>query len=439
MQLQAKQLINGFQIKHKRRKFNLIYPKKYWKQNTFLFNELVGLLTIDAPLVAEHKQLVSNTLKPHFFSKYKQMVLKSIPPAVGGTRMNTVKKTAQFKEIKYNFQGQNQLEKLDYNVSEKALVCFSSGKDSLLSLGVAKEIGLKPIMYYVNDTISPSENNTKLRFISKIAKEQKLRSIIVTNQIENFNDFEYWDKPTTILPYSHMMTGFSMISLPIAQQEKIKYIIHGNQQDMQYTYINKDGIRTTSSYDQTIEWQKEQDKIVQQITGKVRVTSLIEPLANFASLKILFNRYPKLAKYMISCDCLDASSKRRWCDECNKCARIGIIMKAQGFEPKTVGLKTMLKKEHKKYYTLFTSSREDDYENNKEAREQQLLAFYWAYKNKVKGSLIDYFKKKFLAEAKQKEDYLIKKFMTPKKPLGLPKEIVKPVLSIYKEELVYRR
>jgi hypothetical protein len=209
---------------------------------------------------------------------------------------------------------------------------------------------------------------------------------------------------------------------------------------MQYVYTNKDGFKTTSSYDQTLEWQKQQDKIIQQITGKVRVTSLIEPLANFASIKILFNRYPKLVKYLISCDCLDASNENRWCNECNKCARISIIMKAHGLNTKKVGFKSnMLNKEHKKHYSLFTESREDDYENNKEAKEQQLLAFYWAYKKGFKGYLIDYFKKKFLEEAKGKEDYLINKFMTAQKPIGMPKKLVKPVMSLYKEELGYRR
>ena len=53
----------------------------------------------------------------------------------------------------------------------------------------------------------------------------------------------------------------------------------------------------------------------------------------------------------------------------------------------------------------------ESYEKSKEAYDQQLLAFYLAYRNKAKGYLIDLFKKKYLKQAKQREDELINKFL----------------------------
>jgi hypothetical protein len=60
------------------------------------------------------------------------------------------------------------------------------------------------------------------------------------------------------------------------------------------------------------------------------------------------------------------------------------------------------------FVDMFISS----YEKAPEAKEQQLLAFYMAYRNGVKGYLIDKFKKKFLKEAKSREDELYRRFVT---------------------------
>ncbi|MEM5793390.1 MAG: hypothetical protein QXY45_03500 [Candidatus Aenigmatarchaeota archaeon] len=75
------------------------------------------------------------------------------------------------------------------------------------------------------------------------------------------------------------------------------------------------------------------------------------------------------------------------------------------------------------------------YERSQEAKEEQLLAFYMAYKNGEKGYLINLFKKNFLKEAKEKEEALFKKFFSIHKSITIPSRIKRKLNSIFKEEL----
>jgi hypothetical protein len=158
-------------------------------------------------------------------------------------------------------------------------------------------------------------------------------------------------------------------------------------------------------------------------------------LTNIAEVKILFSRYPEFARYEVSCDCLYGTKEKRWCHECSKCARLGMLMLSQGFNPKTAGLNPLLEKRFQKCYVLFGMNPEiDRYEKTREARDQQLLAFYMAYKKGVKGEIIDLFKKRFLKEAEEREDELRKRFFKIYET-DLPASINNKLNSIFKEEL----
>jgi 7-cyano-7-deazaguanine synthase in queuosine biosynthesis len=323
------------------------------------------------------------------------------------------------------------------NVEERAILSLSCGKDSLLSLGVCDEIGLNPISIYINDTVSPPENKIKTKFVKKIAKEFGFKFFIVKNEIEKLNDFEFWDKDESCIGYTHMVTGFCFISLPFSHYYKAKYIVVGNQQNMNFKFCNKNGFLTYPAFDQTRRWMKQQDIMIKIMTsGKVSVMSVIEPLTNIAIVRILHKRYEKLGKYEVSCDCLDASLEKRWCHNCSKCARLSLLMRANGISLERVGFKrNLLDKKHKNLYCLFDGKEIDCYEKSREARDEQLLAFYMAYRNNQRGYLIDLFKKKFLEEAKSREDHLFKKFFSIHKSITMPKKIEKRVLSIFREEL----
>ncbi len=428
-----------------KKQFFLIYPAGIWgaypeKTKAALFDNLAHLLTINAPLVAGAKKVKYNTAKPIFKPFFDEVVRKSLPHAVEDYARPTEEILKQFSEIKYEFSGEPDKKfthEKDLEPSEKSISPLSFGKDSLTSLGVCAEIGLEPTAIYINDTVSPRENKLKLNRAKKFSKRFGINIFIVRNELEQLNDFEFWETDETCIGYTHMVTGFCFISLPFVHKFGAKYIILGNQQDMNFSFKNKNGFMTYPSFDQTSEWMLKQNKMIKEATGnRTAVMSVIEPVTNIALTKILHMRYPKFGKYQVSCDCLDASDEKRWCHNCNKCARNVLFMKAFGIDPKRVGLRNMLlDKKNKKLFSLFGGKDVDCYEKSKEARDQQLLAFLMAHENGERGRLIEIFKNKFLEEAKERENELRKKFFSVFKSKTMPKKIERAVSSIYKEEL----
>lgn len=429
MNLNFNNEINGLAVNGK---YRLSYPKDVWQRfpdKEFLTDNLAHLLTVTMPLVAGFKKVKYNTSKPLFYNEFKEVVRKSIPSAVDDYNISAKKTMKRFDKIKYEFAS-NKIKKprRDYELDEGAVIPISFGKDSLLTLGVCREIGLKTVPVYINDTVSPGENRTKLRYA------KKLGSKVVTNELEKLNDFETWNKGESCLGYSHMLTSFCFISIPLMAKYKCKYIVPGNQQDMNFTFKTKEGIKTFPSFDQTTIWMRKQNKMINRITGG-NVFSAIEPLTDIAITKILHTRYKKLGRCQTSCGELDGTREKRWCHACNSCSDTAILMRAFGANPKDVGLRSsFLEKKHQKLYCLFGGKKTDSYDRSKDVRDEQLLEFYLAYKEGARGYLIDKFRKKFLDEAKEREDELRKKFFRIY-PSIMPKKIERKVNSIYKEEL----
>ncbi len=433
---------NGISAEFKGKTFLLEYSQDVWKNypsKDTLLDNLAHLLTINTPLVAGAKKLKYNTARPTFKPFFNEVVRNSLPHAVEDYEISTQEIMRKFSEIKYEFSSKNEKSflKNDLDFQNRSVNVLSFGKDSMTSLAVCDEIGLNPIAVYINDTVSPTENEVKIRNAKIFSKNFGIKVFVVRNELENLNDFEFWGKDETCIGYTHMLTGFCFISLPFVNEFKAKYVVVGNQQDMNFGFENKDGFQTYPSFDQTSEWMLKQNEMICEATGnRTNVISVIEPLTNIALTKILHNRYGEFGKYQVSCDCLDASDEERWCHNCSKCARTIVFMKAFGFDIKRIGMRNLLlDRKNKKLFSLFNGKEIDCYEKSKEARDQQLLAFLLACENGERGELIEDFKKEFMDEAKEREDELRNKFFSIHKPKTIPKHINKKVNSIYKEEL----
>ncbi|MFH1505511.1 MAG: hypothetical protein ABIE94_00800 [archaeon] len=443
MRLNFNPTANGLAVKHKNKSFKLEYPENIWKQfpagaKHALFDNLAYLMTINSPLVAKKDSVDYNTDLPYFKSFFDKLVLSSIPQATEDYKESAFEVMKDFMNIKRSFKSTDvKVPKYDSKLGERSINAMGFGKDSLLSFGVSRELGLDPVPVYINDTVSPSENKIKLAFFKKISKEFGVKPLVVLNEIEKLNDFEYWKKPECYIGYTHMMTSFMMLSMPLMHRFKAKHIIVGNQQDYNFRLITKDGFVTGPSFDQTPEWMKQENIILKSFMGaQANLMSVIEPLTNIAETKVFFSRYPEIAKYQMTCTSLDASEELRWCCKCPRCAATSLYMQALGIDLKKVELKhKFMGKNDKKFFSLFNGKKADAECKSPEARDQQLLAFYMAYKNGTKGYLIDLFKKTHLKEAKTRERELHKKFFKVYPATSMPSKIKKQVESIYKEEL----
>jgi 7-cyano-7-deazaguanine synthase in queuosine biosynthesis len=433
----------GIKVKEGNKEYSLKYPSGIWERyplrsKEFLFDNLAHLLTINSALVKEEENVEYNTSLPIFKSFFEILVIKGLPHAVDDYKMTTEKTIKNFLNINHIFKDRKvKAPHYSGRSGKRAIITLSCGKDSLLSLALAKELGLNPIGVYINDTVSPIENRIKLEFLEQLSKEQGLKIFMVTNELEKLNDFETWGINESCVGYTHMMTGFSQIVLPFNYNFDAGYTIAGNQANMDFKFLNSEGYWTYPSFDQSREWMKQQNIMLGLATGgKVKLVSLIEGLTNTAIIKLLHGKYKEIGKYQISCDLLDFSDEKRWCHDCNKCCRLYMMMKAVGASTDSVGFhKDLLQKAYKKHYVLFGGEKVDVYEKSGEARDEQLFCFYWAYKKGVKGELMEQFRKEFLKEAEDRKEILLDKFWKVGEMSTVPEEIGRELKKRVEKEL----
>ena len=380
-----------------------------------LTDHLAHLLTIDLPLVAGAEGVRLNRPRPCFHAAFRTLTLGSIPQAVEAYPPTTPEVLEQFRRTWYLFAGDvpRMPPRRPRKTKPRAIVLFSSGKDSLASLGLAREMGLDPVPLYIDDTVSPSENRIKRKHLRKLAA-MGFRPQLVTNRVERLNDFMNWTGEESCLGYMHMVTGFALIALPVALALGARYLILGNQQNMNFPFVNKDGFHTYPSFDQTSGWTLQIDRMVRMLTANaVRAASLIEPLTNLGVMKLLVERYADLAELMVSCDSLDASTEPRWCQDCSKCARLAMMMRAFGWDPSRVGVRRdMLQASDGPLYRIFDGKKTDNYERSTEAREEQMLAFLLAVERGLEGPLVARFRRGVGRQAKRNRAALVNKFLT---------------------------
>ena len=139
----------------------------------------------------------------------------------------------------------------------------------------------------------------------------------------------------------------------------------------------------------------------------------------------------------MSCFSEEEARKRRWCGVCEKCARIYIFLKALNISPERVGFyqNNMLSLKKKNLYVIFNGENElSSYGGSGLGKDEQLLAFYLAYKNGVKGELIELFKKKYLDGVEKRKEKLIETYFGIHSSYTLPSVLRNRVINIFKKE-----
>jgi len=441
LKVRVEENARGLVFRHGRTRYAVRWPRGVWRKlpkrfRDVLTDNLAHLLTIDLPLVAEADGVQLNRARPCFWGEFKTCVLGSIPQAVEIYPPRTTRVLETFRGIRYLFTTDVPVvpPRRTWKTKPRAVVLFSSGKDSLVSLGLAREMGLDPVAVYVDDTVSPSENRIKRSHLGKLAR-MGFPVELVTNEVERLNDFKHWKRDETCLGYMHMVTAFAFLALPIAYAFQARYVILGNQQDMNFPFVNKDGFYTYPSFDQTSSWTMQVDAMVRAFTGGgVRVMSLIEPLTNVGVMKLLLERYPELVELLVSCDSLDACVEPRWCQECSKCATLALLMRALGGDPRAVGIRSeMMGLADAPLYAVLGGVRTDNYERSAEAREEQALCFLLAIEHGLSGPLIDRFKARFAGKFSKQE--LLAKFLKLYPPATVPVELRTDLMTILRDAM----
>lgn len=441
---------NGVNIYFLRRSYDITYPLNVWKEFPVEFRQnfadsLTYFLTMHLVLDRDEiKKIVYHfpppIIEPFFFKGmiYSLGETALIDKEFSGTTASLIKFFYN-KQFNIEFSGGprfTRFKTVNRNSKKRAIIPFSFGKDSLLTFALARELGIHPYPIFFQEPRCPYENRHKKRLIQRFLEEFDVKVNVFPLSAgwlrEVKGDFWGWDL---------LLTQYTLLLLPFLFGWRAKYLFWAHEQSCNDTLVDESGFIVNPVFEQSKNWLLITNSVMRALGCNSIFSSIIEPLYEIAIMKILHFRYPEIAKYQMSCFAEEKPAEtKRWCGICSKCARIYIFLRALGISPKRVGFnQDMLSEKKRHLYCLFNDkekeTKDSTYDQSGLGRDEQLLAFYLAYKKGVKGSLIRDFEKKYLREARRRERELRAKFFGIHSTSTIPLEIKTDLLKIYQEEL----
>lgn len=370
-------------------------------------------------------------------------IIKDLGKIADMNQLKTKELLKSFKQAKISFslaKQQSTIVPKKPTKAQRAILALSFGKDSLLSYGLAKELGIDCELVFVKEMETVASEQEEARHKNAIIQEFVKKEKVKMNYLYDNGDEIFLSKQLSKdiheFDNTNGMLAFCLELLPLAYFYQAKYVILGNEANFTDSFINHDGQRAYPSFDQSIFYAKKHNQALARLTkGNLQSLSLVEPIYNLAEMHLLYHRYPNLLGYVMSCSPTKPNSER-WCYDCPMCAKAWLYSRAVGGDPKKIKFtKDFFAKEYQALYPLFSKKIKRAYEKPAAVRDEQLLAFLLAYQNGAQGALIDLFVKDYLAEAKRREKVLRRKFFGIHPIQTIPKMYQKQLLDIYKQEL----
>ncbi len=434
---------SGVEIKIKRKKYRVSYDRRIWEKfpkslHKVFADSLTYITTWHLPLV-EKAKLVYHFNHPLIEPVFFKILLYSIPMNIFESKNVTTSELlkkfynvnfqTQFKGLNFPYSGK----KVKKQLKERAIVFFSFGKDSLLTYGLLQELGVSPILVFMKEPQSAIENAHKRkladRFYKKFEEEIEFFPLSI-GRLRQETDMAWgWDI---------ILSQYAFILVPYYFYYQARYLFFGNERSCNFFTTDKENYLINPVFEQSVSSMQLLQSIPKLFFIQTHIGSLIEPINEIFITYILHRRYPDIARFQMSCFSEEEEAKKkRWCGVCEKCARIYIFFKALGISPERVGFynNDMLSAKKEGLYVIFNNGQEKSaYGESGLGKDEQLLAFYLAYKNGVRGELIDKFKSLYLAETEKRKYKLIDECFGIHSSLSLPSTLRKRVLRIFEKE-----
>ena len=233
-------------------------------------------------------------------------------------------------------------QKPDYN---QYAILSSGGKDSLLTYGLVKEIGV-PHPVFINEagrhwftavnsyryyrqeepnTVKPWCNSD--RVFNWMLKHMKFIK-------PNYASIRADIYPIRLWTVAVFLFGV----IPVARKRNIGNILIGNEFDTTEMASEQGIDHYNGLYDQSIYFDRALTRYYDQKGWHIRQFSLLRPLSELLIMKILVKRYPELQMHQISCHAAHDRDGRMYpCGKCEKCRRIVGMLTALDEDPERCG------------------------------------------------------------------------------------------------------
>lgn len=228
---------------------------------------------------------------------------------------------------------------------DEYVILSSGGKDSLLTYGLIKELGI-PHPVFINEsgrhwftavnaydhyeeiepnTVKPWCNSD--RIFNWMVKQMPFIK-------ENFQNIRADIYPIRLWTVAVFLFG----TLPVALKRGAGNILIGNEYDTTVKGNHHGITHYHGLYDQSKYFDNTLTRYYQKKGWNVKQYSILRSLSELLILKILVKRYPELQRYQVSCHAAHSEGgKMLPCGACEKCRRIIGMLMALDEDPKRCG------------------------------------------------------------------------------------------------------
>jgi len=391
------------EIELNNKRYRVIFPENVWKPleepfKRIILDHLAFLSTNYLPLLMDRKGVIYNTRLPMFDCFSFKSMLYDLPSSAFLDGRSTVDYIRRYFNLDFVFSHEEPVVwSRGFKPERRAVISFTSGKDSLLTLALCMELGLDPILVNVVEPSNTYEYRHKLEILKGIEEEFGVQYYVVPNEVGLLHDARHMGLEETSLGWGNQLLYYLFIHLPFILHYRARYLFYGNEFSCDKEMLDPEGFRANFAYDQSSHWTLQMDTALRILTqGSSRVGSLVGPLNEIAIIKCLHLGYPELAKYQMSCFCEDdATREYRWCCNCSKCARNYAFLKAVGAEPKGVGFwRDLFTRDCMRLFPFFGGDETYGFDRSGLGRDEQELALYLAYRRSPETEFLKEFIKR---------------------------------------------
>ena len=332
------------------RPFRVRYPGAVWRklppeQRIFLAQNVTFGATQVLPLMAGREAVSYDFPQPlfcPFFFQNHLFDLLSCEDADGARHLDYIRR---FYNLDYEFAPEHSPGPPGFARKPRrrpaAVLPFSFGKESLVTLGLCLELGIKPVLMYCQEPAHPFEEGFKRRMLKELGKEFGLETHFVRFEPGMFRyGRAFKAMPVTELGWGSQTTLLQLLCVPFAVMRGAPYILIGSEQSNNEFSMRR-GWRLYPSYDQTSLWTAQQRHMARLASGGLcGAYSMLEPLEEIVIFSMLHHRYPRLGKYQFSCSAQRALRPgSAWCHRCYKCDRMFLFARCCGIDPESLGFR----------------------------------------------------------------------------------------------------
>jgi creatinine amidohydrolase/Fe(II)-dependent formamide hydrolase-like protein len=299
------------------------------------------------------RDMMKNTAQEIFVKKF----LEHNPFIQGPAAKLPAIKIDNYSQAKVKFKNQDlpsgekfkpkQLQLSGWTINQNRYTILSSGgKDSLLSFGLLRELGVETHPIFINESgrhwftalnayryfLSNIKNTTKVWTNSDRIFNWMLRHLpFVRQDFKNIRSDEY---PIRLWSVAVFLFG----ALPVMRKRGIGHLVIGDEFDTTVKLSYKGITHYNGLYDQSKYFDDILSQYFSQKEWGVNQFSLLRQLSEILIEKILVERFSDLQQHQVSCHATHTSGNRvRPCGKCEKCRRIVGMLVALDADPTRCG------------------------------------------------------------------------------------------------------